>query len=300
MASACSSAEVKRALVRHVLSLSVPFDQELEWQLRQQAAHQHPLGSVVQVRIVDTTLRDGEQSAGCHLTSKEKVAIARQLYKLGERLCTNRGCPGACAQQHLHSAWVVGGGGMGVGVGVCVGGGHQAWRWQQRRKGLPHPPPPTPVPSLPGVDVIEAGFPVASPDDFEGVRSIAQEVGAGIHRPLPPPPRQQAQQERQQAHREARSRQASVHTCHAPQPCCPVCSAHGTAPPPRSRHPPQIGNTVDASGYVPAICAFARPCDADIQTAWEAVRHARHPRVNFFIATSGGRWGRAGGATVHL
>ena len=26
-----------------------------------------------------------------------------------------------------------------------------------------------------GVDVIEAGFPVASPDDYEGVRAIAQE-----------------------------------------------------------------------------------------------------------------------------
>src|ERR1700760_3234208 len=28
-----------------------------------------------------------------------------------------------------------------------------------------------------GVDVIEAGFPAASPDDFEGVRRIATEVG---------------------------------------------------------------------------------------------------------------------------
>jgi 2-isopropylmalate synthase len=27
-----------------------------------------------------------------------------------------------------------------------------------------------------GVDVIEAGFPVASPDDFEAVKLIAQEV----------------------------------------------------------------------------------------------------------------------------
>ncbi|KAL4427300.1 hypothetical protein ABPG77_003209 [Micractinium sp. CCAP 211/92] len=107
------------------------------------------------VRIFDTTLRDGEQSPGCTLTSKEKLSIAKQLYKLG-------------------------------------------------------------------VDVIEAGFPVASPDDFEGVRSIAQEVG----------------------------------------------------------------NTVRDDGYVPAICAFARPCDSDIQRAWDAVKFARFPRVNFFIATS--------------
>ena len=31
-----------------------------------------------------------------------------------------------------------------------------------------------------GVDIIEAGFPAASPDDFEAVRSIALEVGNAI------------------------------------------------------------------------------------------------------------------------
>lgn len=35
------------------------------------------------VRIFDTTLRDGEQSPGASLTSKEKLDIARQLAKLG-------------------------------------------------------------------------------------------------------------------------------------------------------------------------------------------------------------------------
>eukprot|EP00898_Chlorokybus_atmophyticus_P002100 jgi/Chlat1/2891/Chrsp2S04657 len=62
------------------------------------------------VRIFDTTLRDGEQSPGATLTSKEKLAIARQLAKLG-------------------------------------------------------------------VDIIEAGFPIASPDDLEAVRTIAMDVG---------------------------------------------------------------------------------------------------------------------------
>ena len=62
------------------------------------------------VRIFDTTLRDGEQSPGATLTSKEKLDIARQLAKLG-------------------------------------------------------------------VDVIEAGFPIASRDDFEAVSRIAKEVG---------------------------------------------------------------------------------------------------------------------------
>ena len=31
-----------------------------------------------------------------------------------------------------------------------------------------------------GVDIIEAGFPVASPDDFEAVRSIALDVGNAV------------------------------------------------------------------------------------------------------------------------
>ncbi|KAL6220006.1 hypothetical protein ACLB2K_007764 [Fragaria x ananassa] len=62
------------------------------------------------VRIFDTTLRDGEQSPGASLTSKEKLDIARQLAKLG-------------------------------------------------------------------VDIIEAGFPAASKDDFEAVKTIAKEVG---------------------------------------------------------------------------------------------------------------------------
>lgn len=31
-----------------------------------------------------------------------------------------------------------------------------------------------------GVDIIEAGFPVASPDDFEAVRGIAMDVGNAV------------------------------------------------------------------------------------------------------------------------
>ncbi|KAG2726102.1 hypothetical protein I3760_01G096800 [Carya illinoinensis] len=65
------------------------------------------------VRIFDTTLRDGEQSPGASLTSKEKLDIARQLSKLG-------------------------------------------------------------------VDIIEAGFPVSSTDDFEAVKTIAKEVGNAV------------------------------------------------------------------------------------------------------------------------
>lgn len=68
------------------------------------------------VKFFDTTLRDGEQSPGATLTSREKIEIARQLARLG-------------------------------------------------------------------VDIIEAGFPAASPDDLLAVQSIAREVGqaANLH-----------------------------------------------------------------------------------------------------------------------
>jgi len=62
------------------------------------------------VRIFDTTLRDGEQAPGCTMTGDEKLAVARQLTRLG-------------------------------------------------------------------VDIIEAGFPAASPGDWDAVAAIAKEVG---------------------------------------------------------------------------------------------------------------------------
>ncbi|MEM9908375.1 MAG: 2-isopropylmalate synthase [Cyanobacteria bacterium P01_D01_bin.44] len=62
------------------------------------------------VLIFDTTLRDGEQSPGATMNVEEKLAVARQLARLG-------------------------------------------------------------------VDIIEAGFPFASPGDFEAVQRIAREVG---------------------------------------------------------------------------------------------------------------------------
>lgn len=62
------------------------------------------------VLIFDTTLRDGEQSPGCSMTTPEKLKVAEALVELG-------------------------------------------------------------------VDVIEAGFPIASPGDFEAVRAVAQKFG---------------------------------------------------------------------------------------------------------------------------
>lgn len=62
-----------------------------------------------QIKIFDTTLRDGEQTPGVNLNIQEKVEVARQLAKLG-------------------------------------------------------------------VDVLEAGFAIASPGDFEAVRAVSQAV----------------------------------------------------------------------------------------------------------------------------
>ncbi len=64
------------------------------------------------VLIFDTTLRDGEQSPGYSMNTKEKLELARQLARLG-------------------------------------------------------------------VDIIEGGFPIASVDDFEAVKAIAQQVRGG-------------------------------------------------------------------------------------------------------------------------
>jgi len=73
-----------------------------------------------------------------------------------------------------------------------------------------------------GVDIIEAGFPIASPDDFKAVKQIADVVG----------------------------------------------------------------NDVFEDGYVPVICGLSRANEKDIQTAWDAVKGAKLPRVHTFIATS--------------
>lgn len=45
-------------------------------------------------------------------------------------------------------------------------------------------------------------------------------------------------------------------------------------------------NPADESGHVPVICGLARCNKKDIDAAWEAVRHAKRPRVHTFIATS--------------
>ena len=73
-----------------------------------------------------------------------------------------------------------------------------------------------------GVDIIEAGFPAASPDDLEAVKHIAHEVG----------------------------------------------------------------NPLDPNARVPIIAGLARANKNDIDKAWEAVQHAKNPRIHTFLATS--------------
>lgn len=99
------------------------------------------------VVIFDTTLRDGEQSAGIGLTTQEKLEIAKQLERLG-------------------------------------------------------------------VDVIEAGFAASSSGDFEAVQTISQEVRDSI------------------------------------------------------------------------VASLARCVLGDVDSAWEAIQHAKHPRIHVFISSS--------------
>jgi 2-isopropylmalate synthase len=86
-----------------------------------------------------------------------------------------------------------------------------------------------------GIDILEAGFPAASPDDLEAVRRIAIEVGN----------------------------------------IGPQSGSEDTAAGPTAKqHQP------------PVICGLARAIKSDIDSAWEAVRHAARPRIHTFLATS--------------
>jgi 2-isopropylmalate synthase len=76
-----------------------------------------------------------------------------------------------------------------------------------------------------GVDVIEAGFPSASPDDFQAVHDIAETIGIE-----------------------------------------PVTGRPSTEP--------------------PIICGLARATEKDIQTAFDAIKIAKFPRIHIFLATS--------------
>ncbi|KAJ7961697.1 2-isopropylmalate synthase 2 [Quillaja saponaria] len=49
----------------------------------------------------------------------------------------------------------------------------------------------------------------------------------------------------------------------------------------------EVGNNVDdETGYVPVICGMARCIRSDIDIAWEALKHAKRPRVLVFVPTS--------------
>jgi 2-isopropylmalate synthase len=76
-----------------------------------------------------------------------------------------------------------------------------------------------------GVDVIEAGFPSASPDDFQAVHDIAETVGIE-----------------------------------------PISGRPSAEP--------------------PIVCGLARAIEKDIQTAFDAIKVAKYPRIHIFLATS--------------
>ncbi|KAJ4807266.1 2-isopropylmalate synthase 2 [Rhynchospora pubera] len=49
----------------------------------------------------------------------------------------------------------------------------------------------------------------------------------------------------------------------------------------------EVGNNpIGADGHIPVICGLSRCNKRDIDAAWEAVKHAKKPRIHTFIATS--------------
>ena len=49
----------------------------------------------------------------------------------------------------------------------------------------------------------------------------------------------------------------------------------------------EVGNqSLSSDGHIPVICGLSRCNKNDIFAAWEAVKHARKPRIHTFIATS--------------
>lgn len=49
----------------------------------------------------------------------------------------------------------------------------------------------------------------------------------------------------------------------------------------------EVGNVgAEEGGHIPVICGLARCNKNDIDKSWEAVKHAKFPRIHTFIATS--------------
>ena len=108
------------------------------------------------VKVFDTTLRDGEQSPGCSMTSDEKLQIAKQLHRCAT--CCPQ-CLTPTPRPQTPNPQEVG-----------------------RRHHTLHPKPQ--ISHRLGVDIIEAGFPIASPDDFAAVKQIADTVGQEENPPI--------------------------------------------------------------------------------------------------------------------
>lgn len=126
----------------------------------------------------DTTLRDGEQSPGATLTGKEKLLIARMLWcaRSRRRPATCAALPAARTSARMGRAPVQPTrrqpSALAPPCPACADR-----RPQPTRPPRPPPPPPHRARSRLGVDVCEAGFPIASEGDFEAVATIAKEIG---------------------------------------------------------------------------------------------------------------------------
>src|SRR3712207_76424 len=144
-----------------------------------------------------------------------------------------------------------------------------------------------------GVDVIEAGFPIASPGDFEAVQAIARQVqgpticglarcnDADIDRAWEalkesPKPRIHVFLATSAIHREFKLHMAKDEIVRRAEAGSPIAS------------PGDFGAGQASARQVqgPTICGLARCNDADIDRAWEALKESPKPRIHVFLATS--------------
>jgi len=117
-----------------------------------------------------------------------------------------------------------------------------------------------------GVYVIEAG-----PGDFDATKRIAQIDGKHIHLLKPPSlPPSLPQVARQLS-------KLGVDVIEAGFPIASPGDFDAVK---------RIAQTVGNTHNPPIICGLARALHKDIETCWEAVKHAAFPRIHTFIATS--------------
>lgn len=239
------------------------------------------------MRIFDTTLRDGEQSPGATLTSKEKLDIARQLSKLGVDII-EAGFPIAspgkrsCSHNRCQHAGIVRPAGTGVGTVCSCRQAHRAAVVGHGQGLASHLEPNCSITdqhssSAGSIRTVKGRF---STKTLAGIQRNCYDQWKPASGPAA-----------------ARQPQAAVAAHFLHPMCAQLCPSSNTSFHCFTSRPAddfeavraiamEVGNDVHDDGYVPVICGLSRTRFADLERAWEAVRHAKRPRVHTFIATS--------------